>query len=64
MTVPPYSSTGRRLRLKGKGFPNKHGGHGDQYVVLKIALPATPDAELTDFMTRWEAGKSHNPRGL
>jgi len=64
VTVPPYSSTGRRLRLKGKGFPNKHGGHGDQYVVLKIALPATPDAELTDFMTRWEAGKSHNPRGL
>jgi DnaJ-class molecular chaperone len=62
LSVPPNSSTGKTLRLKGKGFPNKHGGHGDQYVVLKIVLPAAPDAELTEFMTNWEAGKSHDPR--
>ncbi|MDR7145441.1 DnaJ-class molecular chaperone [Rhizobium sp. BE258] len=62
LSVPPNSSTGKTLRLKGKGFPNKHGGHGDQYVVLKIVLQGTPDAELNEFMTNWEAGKSHDPR--
>jgi len=62
VAVPPNSSTGKILRLRGKGFPNRHGGHGDQYVVLKVVLPRRPDAELTAFMTNWEAGKTHDPR--
>jgi DnaJ-class molecular chaperone len=62
LSVPPNSSSGKTLRLKGKGFPNRHGGHGDQYVVLKIVLPPNPDAELAEFMTNWKAGKSHDPR--
>ena len=38
------------------------GGHGDQYVTLKIVLPDTPDKELEDFVNRWQAGKSYDPR--
>ncbi len=39
MSVPKGSSSGNRLRLKGKGFPRKGGGRGDQYVRLLIDLP-------------------------
>ena len=35
--VPPNSSAGRKLRLKGRGIPAKQ--PGDLYVVLKIVLP-------------------------
>ncbi|WP_020400363.1 DnaJ C-terminal domain-containing protein [Kordiimonas gwangyangensis] len=46
--VPAASSTGRTLRLKGKGIK---GGH--QFITLKVMLPDTVDDELKDFMTRW-----------
>ncbi len=62
LSVPANASSGKVLRLKGKGFPNRHGGHGDQYVTLKIVLPSVPDPELTAFVTGWEAGKAFDPR--
>ena len=37
--VPSGSRNGRKLRLKGKGFPRKGGGRGDQYVQLAINIP-------------------------
>jgi curved DNA-binding protein len=44
LTIPPGSSSGRKLRLKGKGLPSDP--PGDLYVVLGIAVPAadTPAA--------------------
>jgi DnaJ-class molecular chaperone len=62
MTVPKGTNTGRVLRLKGKGAPNSTGGHGDEYVTLKVVLPETHDPELEAFVERWQAGKDHNPR--
>ena len=62
LTVPKGSNTGKVLRLRGKGMPRGGGGHGDQYVTLKIVLPDTPDKELEDFVNRWHAGKSYDPR--
>jgi DnaJ-class molecular chaperone len=62
MTVPKGANTGRVLRLKGKGARNSSGGHGDEYVTLKVVLPDEPDAELTAFAERWQAGKAQNPR--
>jgi len=38
--VPPGTSSGTRLRLRGKGVPNpKTHERGDQYVVVKIVIP-------------------------
>ena len=37
--VPPGSSSGRRLRLRGHGFPGPRGGHGDLYATVKIVVP-------------------------
>ena len=45
LSVPPGTSSGAKLRLRGKGVPNpKTGDRGDQFVVLKVVLPK----ELSD----------------
>jgi DnaJ-class molecular chaperone len=62
MTVPKGSNTGTTMRLKGKGAPRQGGGHGDQFVKLKVVLPKSPDPELEAFVSNWEKGKTFNPR--
>ena len=59
LTVPKGSSSGKVLRLKGKGFTDKAGKRGDQLVSLSIEVPAG-DAELEKFVTGWDSGG--NPR--
>jgi curved DNA-binding protein len=39
VTVPPGSSSGRRLRLKGQGLPNPRGAPGDLYAEVNIMVP-------------------------
>jgi DnaJ-class molecular chaperone len=40
LSVPPGTSSGAKLRLRGKGVRNpKTGDKGDQFVVLKVVLP-------------------------
>lgn len=39
LTIAAGSSSGKVLRLKGKGFSRKGGGRGDQLVMLEIQLP-------------------------
>ncbi|MCK9541800.1 MAG: DnaJ domain-containing protein [Novosphingobium sp.] len=52
LTVAPGSSSGKTLRLKGKGFTRKDGTRGDQLVSLEIALP-TDDADLARRLEGW-----------
>ncbi|MBW6532840.1 DnaJ domain-containing protein [Sphingomonas sp. RRHST34] len=59
LTVPPGSTSGKTLRLKGKGFHRKAGGRGDQLVRLVIDVPAD-DAALKSFVAGWTGGG--NPR--
>jgi curved DNA-binding protein len=37
--VPPHSSSGRKIRLRGKGFPARSGTPGDLYAELQIVVP-------------------------
>ena len=37
--VPAGSSSGRRLRLRGRGLPKAGGGSGDLHAVVKIIVP-------------------------
>ncbi|MCQ8780719.1 DnaJ C-terminal domain-containing protein [Mangrovibrevibacter kandeliae] len=50
ISVPAWSSSGKTLRLKGKGLTRKEGGRGDILVRLQIALPAEPDEALIAFL--------------
>ncbi|GAA0662241.1 DnaJ-class molecular chaperone [Sphingomonas insulae] len=59
LTVPKGTTSGKTLRLKGKGFHKKDGGRGDQLVTLIIDIPAD-DAALQQFVASWTDGR--NPR--
>lgn len=61
MTVPKGSNTGTTMRLKGKGAPHHGGGHGDEFVKLRVVLPKGPDPELEAFVSQWDR-KAFNPR--
>jgi DnaJ-class molecular chaperone len=60
LTVPKGSSSGKVLRLKGRGFHRKGGGRGDQLVTLMVELPAD-DAALAQFVEGWSTDLG-NPR--
>jgi DnaJ-class molecular chaperone len=54
VSVPAGSSSGKTLRLRGKGFTKKDGTRGDQLVVLMIEIPEN-DAALKAFAENWTA---------
>jgi DnaJ-class molecular chaperone len=57
VTVPARSTTGTILRLKGKGIAG-----GNQYVTLKVVLPAEPEPELVRFLETWKPEHPQEPR--
>jgi DnaJ-class molecular chaperone len=59
LTIPKGSTSGKVLRLKGRGFSDKGGKRGDQLVALEVDLPPD-DAELQSFAEKWDGGG--NPR--
>ena len=61
ITIPPWTSSGRTFRLKGKGFPAKS-GHGDLLATVRIVLPENSDAELDALMKKWRTEKPYDPR--
>jgi curved DNA-binding protein len=43
--IPPASSSGRQIRLRGKGFPDARSGAGDLYAEIQIVVPASLTAK-------------------
>jgi DnaJ-class molecular chaperone len=58
LTVAPGTSSGKTLRLKGKGFSRKDGTRGDQLVTIEVQLPEN-DADLAKRLEGWR-----DPRDL
>jgi curved DNA-binding protein len=59
MKLPVGARAGQRLRLRGRGLPGSPAG--DQYVVLRIALP--PDSpKAREFFTRMKQELPFDPR--
>jgi DnaJ-class molecular chaperone len=64
LTVPKGSSSGKVLRLKGRGFTDKSGKRGDLLVTLNVDLPAG-DAALEKFAAGWDgAGDPRKGMGV
>lgn len=61
VTVPPGSSSGQMLRLKGRGVKGRS-GYGDQRIKLRIVSPPRIDAGLKKFMEAWRVDHAYDPR--
>jgi len=61
MTIPEGSTSGKVLRLKGRGFHKRGGGRGDQLVTLMVDVPAQ-DESLRQFVENWTGDDQRNPR--
>jgi curved DNA-binding protein len=60
LTIPPSSSSGRKLRLKGRGLPGDP--PGDLYAVLKVVLPPATTETAKAFYKEMEQRLGFNPR--
>ena len=49
--IPPYASSGEKLRLKGKGL-NNFKGVGDEIIILKIIAPHQKNSELEKVLEK------------
>lgn len=57
--IPPGTSSGpRRLRLRGKGING-----GDQYIDIKIVVPAAPSDRAKELIEEFGRLETQNPRG-
>jgi len=52
LTISPGSSSGKTLRLKGRGMSRKDGSRGDQLVTLELQIPAD-DTDLAKRLEGW-----------
>jgi len=52
LTIAPGTSSGKTLRLKGKGFSRKDGTRGDQLVTIEVQLPEG-DEDLAKRLEGW-----------
>jgi DnaJ-class molecular chaperone len=63
MAIPAGTSSGKVLRLRGKGLPGAGGlAQGDLLATLRIALPTGEDASLQTLMHEWREKKPYDPR--
>jgi curved DNA-binding protein len=60
--VPAGSSTGRRLRLHGRGIPNPHGRPGDLYAEVKVMVPQGLTADERELFERLAKTSTFDPR--
>ncbi len=61
LTIPKGASSGRVLRLRGRGV-RRRDRTGDQLVTLRIVAPPKIDDELASFFKGWRARHAYNPR--
>lgn len=62
LKVPPGSSSGRRLRLRGRGVPSPNGAEGDQIVVLQIVTPAKISTKSRKIIEEFDRLNPIDPR--
>jgi DnaJ-class molecular chaperone len=65
VTIPPGTSSGVKLRLRGKGIVDAQSKKtGDQYVVVKIVVPRDPAATLKDLYRKVSEHEASPRAGL
>ncbi len=62
MTLPPGTSSGAKLRLRGKGLRQKNGERGDLLAVVKIVVPKNLSDHERELYQQLSEVSSQNPR--
>jgi curved DNA-binding protein len=63
LTIPPGSSSGQKLRLRGQGVPASGGKpEGDLFLVLKVVVPRTSDETSRRLITEFAERNPMRPR--
>ena len=63
LTIPAGASSGRVLRLRGRGVARAgSAAKGDQRVELKIVVPPDTDSDLRAFLAEWQKTHPFDPR--
>src|SRR2546423_6751351 len=62
LRVPPGTSSGRRLRLKGRGLPNPKGKPGYLYAEAKIVVPPRLEPKERELFEQLASVSSFDPR--
>jgi curved DNA-binding protein len=63
--VPAGTSSGRRIRVKGRGFPAGAGAQepGDLYAEIRIVVPESPSEREKEHFSELRSTSSFHPRG-
>ena len=61
LKIPPGTSSGKRLRLKGLGVPGA-AGNGDLYAEIQIVLPPELSPEDLERIRQLDRGYTEDPR--
>ncbi len=59
--IPPGSSSGRRLRLRGKGVADRTGRIGDHYITVQLDVPGELDDEQQKLLAQFVAQLKKKP---
>jgi curved DNA-binding protein len=62
LRVPSGSSSGRRLRVRGKGLPAQGGEHGDLYASVRVMVPTTLSDRERELYEELATASNFNPR--
>jgi len=63
LKIPPGTHAGQQLRLAGRGLPRPHGGEGDLYAIVQIAVPTVTGERERALYRELAEGSTFNPRG-
>ena len=63
LKVPPGTSSGKTFRLRERGVENRRTKkRGDQYVEVRVTVPAIPDENTKDLMREYARLNAEDPR--
>jgi len=66
LRIPPGSSSGTKLRIKGHGVTDKEGEPGDLFAEVQIVLPKPLDEESLELIRKFDehtgGSQGTNPR--
>jgi DnaJ-class molecular chaperone len=64
VTIPPGTSSGAKLRLRGKGVLDRHTKErGDEFAVVKIVAPRRPGERAVELLKELASVEPQSPRG-